>query len=133
LEKSPCIPVFLFVFQVVVVYGWELASSKSENRITDLINWDILPPWFANIPQRLQYLSNTDRHTAPDTIKTHTKVAGGTDLWVQQAPQLAHQPLVFLDAEENIELSQQRCTISATTRIETLRLSPFNSTTISSN
>jgi len=104
---------------------FNLASSKSENRITDLINWDILPPWFANIPQRLQYLSNTDRHTAPDTIKTHTKVAGGTDLWVQQAPQLAHQPLVFLDAEENIELSQQRCTISATTRIETLRLSPL--------
>ena len=38
---------------------------------------------------------------------------------------MAHHPLVFLDAVENIEHSQQRCTISATTRIETLRLSPL--------
>ena len=104
---------------------FNLANSTAENRITDLINWNILPLWFANVPQHLQHLSNTGKHAAPDTIKTHTKVAGGTDLWVQQAPQMAHHPLVFLGAEENIELSQQRCTISATTRIETLRLSPL--------
>ena len=104
---------------------FNLTDSTAENRITDLINWNILPLYFATMPRRLQHLSNTDRHTAPDTIKKHTKVAGGTDLWVQQAPQLAHHPLVFLDVEENIELSQQRCTISATTRIETLRLSPL--------
>lgn len=104
---------------------FNLANSMAESRIADLINWNILPFWFTHIPHRLQQLPNTNKSTAPDSLKTPTKVAGGTDLWVQQAPQLAHQALNFIAAEESIERSQQHCTIRATTRIESLRLSPL--------
>ncbi len=102
---------------------FDLTHSTALNRINDLISWNILPLWFADISERLPQLSTTEKRSAFKTIKTATKVAGGTDLWVQQAQQLADQPLEFINSDEHISLSQQRCTISANTRIETLRLS----------
>jgi len=106
----------------VLCQQFDLANSAAENRINDLINWKILPTWFADIPKQLNQLSTTEKKPASDN--SPIKVAGGTDLWVQHAQQLADQPLEFIDSVENITLKQQRCTITATTRIETLRLSP---------
>lgn len=106
----------------VLCQQFVLANSATENRIDDLINWQILPTWFADIPKQLKQLSATENK--PASHNNPIKVAGGTDLWVQQAQQLADQPLEFIDLSENIRLNQQHCTITATTRIESLRLSP---------
>lgn len=110
----------------ILCLQFDLASSKPENRINDLIDWKILPSWFSNIPQRLEKLSETEKNVIPDSDQQPTKVAGGTDLWVQNAQRLAmpHQALTFIDSNEGLELSRQYCTINAATRIETLRLSP---------
>ena len=39
---------------------FDLSNSKPENRINDLINWNILPDWFSDIPQQVVKLSETN-------------------------------------------------------------------------
>ncbi len=109
----------------VLCRQFDLGSSKPENRINDLIEWQILPSWFGDISHCLAELSEAGENTIPGMIDQQIKVAGGTDLWVQKAQQLVHQNLDFIDSDEAIELTQKNCTINAATRIETLRLSPL--------
>ena len=102
-----------------VCQSFDLNQSKATERITDLISWDVLPAYFANIPQRLAALPKQTYSTGHTAIK----VAGGTDFFVQQAEQLAGQSVSFINQSESIIIEQQQCIISATTRIETLRQS----------
>lgn len=102
-----------------VCQSFDLSQSKASERIADLIRWGVLPAYFAHIPQRLAALPER----ACSTEHTAIKVAGGTDLFVQQAERLAGQCLSFIDQPENIIIQQQQCIISAATRIETLRQS----------
>jgi len=128
---------------------FKLEDSSPESRIQDLITWQILPAWFADIPQRLLQLHLSD--SAVDKSKVNLAeaeqaifVAGGTDLWVRKASWLKQQNLDFItldrfivndvdhssnnlinkDLNEKIEATSQSCLISAATRIESLRLSP---------
>lgn len=101
--------------------SFDLSQSRPAERVADLIQWGILPAYFADIPQRLAALPEQvclTEHTA-------IQVAGGTDLFVQQAEQLAWQNLSFIKQPESIFIEQQQCIISATTRIETLRQSEY--------
>jgi len=104
---------------------FDLKNSKPENRIKDLINWRILPSWFAKTHQQLSELGSKEKKPLKTSCQQTIKVAGGTDLWVQKYHQLIDQPLTFLDSNEDINLSEQYLTINASTRIETLRLSPL--------
>ena len=102
-----------------ICQSFDLSQSKPSERIADLIQWGILPVYFADIPQRLAALPEQ----VCSTEHTATQVAGGTDLFVQQAEQLAGQDLSFINQSESIRIEQQQCIISATTGIETLRQS----------
>lgn len=98
---------------------FDLSQSKPAERISDLIQWAVLPAYFDAIPQRLTLLAQQ-----PGTNKTGTVyVAGGTDLFVQKAEQLANASLSFINQPESIRIEAQQCIISAKTRIETLRQS----------
>ena len=97
----------------------DLSHSKPAERISDLIQGGILPAYFDYIPQRLAALPEQ----ACTKERAAVNVAGGTDLFVQQSEQLVRQSLSFIGQPENIHIEQQQCIISATTRIETLRLS----------
>jgi len=98
---------------------FDLSHSQSLARINDLIRWGILPSYFVDIATRLTEL--------PVSISLAEKqginVAGGTDLFVQKAEDLLSTPLAFIDQPESISISQQQCTLSATTHIETIRQS----------
>lgn len=88
----------------------DLSESKPIERISDLIQWGILPEYFAHIPQRLAALPEHACLTEGATVR----VAGGTDLFVQQAEQLVSQPLFFINQPESIRIEQQQCNLSAT-------------------
>lgn len=96
----------------------DLSLSRQNGRIEYLIRCNVLPRYFIDIPQRLAALP-VHTHT---TEQLAIKVAGGTDLFVQQAEQLAHQSLAFIPHQDSIHISSQQCIISASTTIETLRL-----------
>jgi len=98
---------------------FDLGLSPADERIAYLIKHHVLPHYFATIPQRLELLPASSHTKDPLAIK----VAGGTDLFVQQAEQLAQQPLNFITHQDNIRIDDQQCVISAATTIEALRLS----------
>lgn len=101
---------------------FDLSRSSQENRIDDLIEWQLLPAYFAAIPERLKSL----KIVPPVPTSTQAiKVAGGTDLFVRRPRRLLQHPVVFLSEQEGIELRHKECLISAGTRIETLRRSPL--------
>jgi len=98
---------------------FDLSHSQPQARISDLIRWGILPDYFADIAMRLEAL--------PEFIQLPEKqavnVAGGTDLFVQKSEQLMSMPLAFIDQPESICIDRGSCTISASTRVETMRKS----------
>ena len=98
---------------------FDLSHSQPQARISDLIRWGILPDYFADIAMRLAALPESIHLLKQQAVN----VAGGTDLFVQQAEQLIDQPLAFIDQAESISINQWQCTLSASTRIETIRQS----------
>ncbi|NOQ62885.1 MAG: 2Fe-2S iron-sulfur cluster binding domain-containing protein [Methyloprofundus sp.] len=94
-------------------------GELSDKRIQSLIELNVLPAYFADIPQQLAHLSTALPAIDPNTVK----VSGGTDLFVQQAEPLATQKLSFIAPKNSIQLNAQQCTIAATTTLESLRLS----------
>jgi len=97
----------------------DLSQSRPETRINDLICCGVLPDYFSSIATRLTAQSEYVR----SSVKRAVMVAGGTDLFVQQAEQLMGQPLAFIKQAERIVVEQKQCMISAMTRIETIRQS----------
>ncbi len=99
---------------------FDLPASAAEKRVGDLIEWRLLPTYFAAIEERLAALPPASSTPASNAVK----VAGGTDVMVRQPAQLLRQTLDWLPERDAIELLGEECKIGATTRIETLRLSP---------
>ncbi len=98
---------------------FDLSHSQPQARVNDLIRWGILPDYFADIATRLTALPASTSLAEKQGIN----VAGGTDLFVQKAEDLLSTPLAFIDQPESISISQQQCTLSAATHIETIRQS----------
>lgn len=72
----------------------------SEDRIRLLIDWKILPGYFAEIARRLSEIpseTQTDNVSGSEVI-----VAGGTDLFVQRPDDLAKSKLLFVSAEREL-------------------------------
>ncbi|OAD23328.1 xanthine dehydrogenase, small subunit [Candidatus Thiomargarita nelsonii] len=101
-------------------------SRPSEvNVVAWLVEKQILPAYFLQIPERLQKLSPA-KVSHPSAVK----VAGGTDLWVQKPAELSHANLVYLSRRADlrgIRVEQNRCYVGATTSIEDLKNSPIMS------
>ncbi|MGR8951994.1 MAG: FAD binding domain-containing protein, partial [Gammaproteobacteria bacterium] len=102
---------------------FDLSGSPPENRINDCIDWQLLPHYFASIPERLAALPATrPLACAPGAVQ----VAGGTDLFVRHPAQLCTRPLSFLppaDSPEGVRLQDGRCIVDAAATVEQLRTS----------
>ncbi len=93
--------------------------DKNKDRLEQLLEWEILPPYFADIPAQLKCLAEGDC-TSTTTEKVENilssapqgeepvLVAGATDLYVQRPEELADKALAFVS----------RCTDDACLREE---------------
>ena len=104
---------------------FDLSASPLERRIEDLIAWQILPTYFATVPEMLsQYLAGKTSEPLDNAVL----IAGGTDLFVQKPEKLHSQPLHFLSNESLHPLIRKQnsdCIINALTTIEQIRTSPL--------
>lgn len=103
---------------------FDLMQSMPESRLRDCIQWQLLPPYFGEIAERLRALPVTE---ILEDKRQALLVAGGSDLMVQDADRLSGRPLRFLPltgSAEDIRIQAGRCRIAATTTIEQLRTSP---------
>ncbi|VAW39559.1 Xanthine dehydrogenase iron-sulfur subunit / Xanthine dehydrogenase, FAD binding subunit [hydrothermal vent metagenome] len=92
-------------------------SSKSQGKkytIRQLIQYNFIPAYFADIPQQLAQLNQNNTNMAEKII------AGGTDLYVQQAQKLLQTKslrFIILEQSAPIEISNNICSISATATV----------------
>jgi xanthine dehydrogenase small subunit len=102
---------------------FDLSASPLERRIEDLVAWQILPSYFATVPEMLsQYLAGK----ISEPLDNAVLIAGGTDLFVQKPQKLYSQPLHFLSNESLHPLIRKQnsdCIINALTTIEQIRTS----------
>ena len=102
---------------------FDLSASSPERRIEELIAWQILPIYFASVPEMLsQYLAGKTSEPLDNAVL----IAGGTDLFVQKPEKLHSQPLHFLSNESLHPLIRKQnsdCIINALTTIEQIRTS----------
>lgn len=104
---------------------FDLSSSPPDRRIEDLIAWQILPAYFATVPDRLSQMPASN---STEPFKNAVFIAGGTDLFVQKPQKLHSQPLHFLSNEflqPLIRRENSDCIINALTSIELFRTSPL--------
>ena len=104
-------------------HKFDLSHSSPENRITDLINWKILPKYFSSVVDILTQIVPAKK---PVLYENSVLIAGGTDLFVQQPEKLQSQPLYFLTPDPSlpaIRREQQSCVINAQSTVEQLRTS----------
>ncbi len=89
----------------------------------------ILPPYFAQIPERLIKLSSDCRPSSENTLVHPTAesspsfLAGGTDLYVQQHETLAERNLNFLASRpelQGIYQAENRCVVGASATVTDL-------------
>ncbi|AOY60453.1 FAD binding domain-containing protein [Desulfococcus multivorans] len=92
--------------------------ADMEKRLPDLIDRQILPPYFETIPERLAAIpAPPETKPGPDALM----VAGGTDLFVHPPQRFADREWVFPDTPQEIRLTPQGCRIKAGTTLETLK------------
>nr|WP_320016491.1 FAD binding domain-containing protein [uncultured Desulfobacter sp.] len=95
-----------------------------------LIEMDLLPAYFAIIPQRLENLRRKSPEDSPDLTferfeKNHPLIAGGTDLYVQRGDALNKSAPRFLIPEsEPIRVEEGMIEIPASATMEQLRRDP---------
>lgn len=96
---------------------------QPELRIQQLISAGQLPAYFAEIPVRMAELV---ADTSP--VKNGKIIAGGTDLFVQQADALRSASVQFVDdaaVHHQIRVENNECIIAAATTMEDMRRSPI--------
>ncbi len=92
-----------------------LKKIKGSHNLQALINNAYLPEYFKDIAKRLQEIQ------LEQSINTGKIVAGGTDLYVQQADELQEQNIRLIGRSENqIKTEKNICTIDATCTISDL-------------
>ncbi|MCG8569012.1 MAG: FAD binding domain-containing protein [Spirochaetes bacterium] len=77
--------------------------QKNNNRLSQLVEWEILPPYFNDIPAKLDALSTTKVTKEQDT----TLIGGGTDLFVQRADDLLEEKVVFSSQDKNLSFIKE--------------------------
>jgi xanthine dehydrogenase small subunit len=102
---------------------FDLSVSPSEHRVEDLIAWQILPAYFAAVPEMLSQYSASK---TAEPLDTSVLIAGGTDLFVQNPQKLHSQALHFLSnksLQPFIRTQGSDCVINALASIEQIRTS----------
>ncbi len=113
---------------LVDTYGKKIQTNK--NRIEQLISIDIIPDYFADIPERLDELEKgTDgpRVRGGQNAVCDYPVAGGTDLYVQKPEELVDTSLRFLSSERDLQGIEQKdgeYILGACTPLDELKHSP---------
>lgn len=102
-------------------------QPAGQQRMRGLIDLNLLPPYFAEIESRLQSpppLQKSGRTTASDQGRT-IRVAGGTDLFVQQPDELLHADISFVAAKaRGVFIRNNRCYLDAALSVEDMRDHP---------
>ncbi len=95
-------------------------SSDLSNRVTHLVDAKLLPAYFTDIAAKLKALPPATSDSTPSVGAT--RVAGGTDLFVQRAESLLETPLHFLDTPDlrGIRREANRLVIGGGTTVEEL-------------
>ena len=101
---------------------FDLAQSALESRLQDCLQWQLLPPYFADIAAKLATLP-----AVASGLEGKTLIAGGTDWMVHHDKSTTQPKLQFLPVatdQDGIRVDGQRCRIAASTTIDQLRTSP---------
>lgn len=92
-----------------------LKKIKSTNNVQALIDNAYLPAYFKDIPKRLQQIELGLNKNSGKIV------AGGTDLYVQQADELQEQNILLINKSENIIKTENNiCTIDASCTVSDL-------------
>ena len=95
-----------------------------KKRLQWLVETQIFPRYFLQIPERLQKLPVAENKRPGEQSSEAIIVAGGTDLWVQKPTELSHADLMMLSQRKDLQgirIEQNRCYIGATTSIEDMK------------
>jgi xanthine dehydrogenase small subunit len=101
-------------------------NSKIE-RLKWLVEKQILPAYFLQIPKRLHKFQKPSPQSSNDSSQSSVVVAGGTIYWQKQAD-LYPKDIVFLSRQPDlsqIRIEQNRLNVGATTTIEAMKNSPI--------
>lgn len=82
-------------------FGPKLKAEN--NRVGQLVEWGIVPPWFMGIPERLKKQSNREAGAQGSQGSPVVLVAGGTDLYVQQPAELEDAAIEFLSMRKDLK------------------------------
>ena len=83
-----------------VVNEFRKSVLNAKDRVSALIEADILPTFFANIPDMLKSCSSDNRPADTDIIQGNAVlIGGGTDLYVQRGDELENVPVRLLSQE----------------------------------
>jgi len=100
----------------------ELTKIPYNNQVNWLVKNDYLPNYFLTITDRLKQIK-----TQPTNIKDGVIVAGGTDLYVRNADNLAESQVNLINlnnSSTDITFYRDRCIISAETTVSDIYYSP---------
>ncbi|MEN8214811.1 MAG: FAD binding domain-containing protein [Pseudomonadota bacterium] len=101
-------------------------SDTKKNHLKWLVDAQILPHYFLQIPEQLHKLSLANNEVATKNASEAIIVAGGTDLWVQKPTELYNANLMILSQRKDlkgIRIKQNSYYIGATTSIEEIKKS----------
>ncbi|MCF7790467.1 MAG: FAD binding domain-containing protein [Victivallales bacterium] len=91
--------------ELSIIFKDKKGSVEKENRVEQLIDWEVLPEYFRSIGGRLENMIYS-----PSNISMFNEnkvlIAGGTDLLVQKPEGLLAEDLVFASKLDSIELKQ---------------------------
>lgn len=79
--------------------------QKDKERIEQLVEWQILPDYFLQIPALLKEIA--PHHRAHTPHETDVLIAGATDLYVQKPEELQEKELVFLSRRSHFNTIKQ--------------------------
>ncbi|MBP7461779.1 MAG: FAD binding domain-containing protein [Candidatus Delongbacteria bacterium] len=109
----------------------ELKLHSQPERVTQLIQLQILPGYFTSIPSFITELEPSDsvsQHPNPSPIpESPLWVAGGTDLFVHPSPDLALKELVFINQQpeqHQIKIQTDHIELGAGVTVEEFRNHP---------
>ncbi len=98
--------------------------DKTKNRVEQLVEWEILPGYFTEIPGRLKKLETESETKNQEGIV----IAGATDLYVQKPTELLDKELDFISRRTDlsgIKKEKNSILIGAGTTVEEVKRSPL--------
>jgi xanthine dehydrogenase small subunit len=111
-------------------------AAKKGNRVEQLVEWSILPPYFPGIPEQLKTIKSDEdlqaasapshAYSAARKGRNEIVVAGGTDLYIQRPEELQDKDLFFISQCKDLTGIEQKddwLFIGAGTTVEEMRQS----------